>query len=107
MAVPGYETFDLKVIGIPKYYLGKEIMSGEVEGNNHLTASAKTYIKRLTEKVKRLIDWKLKNYNSPEDPTYHLELDKIKLLNEEHHNLEPQSSGSFQRRGRDDDTFCL
>ena len=70
------DTYKLKGIGIPEYYLGGDVSSGESNGAKYNATSAKTYIKELVEKIERIMGWDLRKYNSPEDPNYYPEINK-------------------------------
>ena len=73
--------YKLKGVGSPEYYLGGDVKikyKGEII--EYLETSAKTYIKRVTDKIESLMEWKLKHYTSPEDPDYHPEVDETPFL---------------------------
>ena len=82
------ETYPLKGVGTPEYYLGGDInyvknkstMTGSI-----IVTSAKTYIKKVCEKIELLMDWQLRTYGSPMDPVYHPELDETQFLNDDLH----------------------
>ena len=50
--------------------------SGEGNGAIYNATGVKTYIKQLVEKIKRIMSQNLRRYNSPEEPNYHLKIDK-------------------------------
>jgi hypothetical protein len=75
------KEYPLKGVGQPEYYLGGDVKAYQrSDGTMGVSTSAKTYIKRISEKVESLLGWKLKNYGSPMDPEYHPELDTSSLL---------------------------
>ena len=59
------KLYPLKGVGSPEYYLGGDIMRGK---DGRLVTSAKTYIKRICEKIEKVMEWKLRHYGSPMDP---------------------------------------
>ena len=71
------KLYPLKGVGSPEYYLGGDIMRGK---DGRLVTSAKTYIKRICEKIEKVMEWKLRHYGSPMDPGYHPECDESDLL---------------------------
>ena len=82
------KKYTLKGVGTPEYYLGGDL--GRVKhpsapSGSYLVTSARTYIKKVCEKIEKLMDWRLKNYGSPMDPKYHPELDETPHLNEDLH----------------------
>lgn len=80
------EEYPLKGVGTPEYYLGGDLtMYRNKDGKQGLSTSAKTYIKRVCEKIERLLDWKLRNYGSPMEADYHPELDEGSILNQDLH----------------------
>ena len=73
--------YDLKGTGVPEYYLGGDVhctYSGD--RITELWTSAKTYIKRITEKVERLMEWRLRHLVNPMNPDYHPEVDESEFL---------------------------
>ena len=70
------DTYQLKGNGIPGYYLGGNVSSGEINWAKHIATSAKTYIKRLVKKIERMMGWDLRKHNSLEDPNYHRKLNQ-------------------------------
>ena len=77
------ETYQLKGVGEPSYYLGGDLQKVMVDGEERWTTSAKTYIKRVCEKIEKLMSWKLRTFMSPEDPNFHPGLDDTDVLDEE------------------------
>ena len=71
------KKYPLKGVGSPEYYLGGNVFWGE---NGMLKTSAKTYIKRVCDKIESLMECRLCHYRSPMDPGYHPEVDKTDLL---------------------------
>ena len=61
--------------------------SGKINRVKYIATSAKTYIKRLVEKIERIMSWDLRKYNSPKDPNYYPERDKSELLSEDNHTI--------------------
>ena len=68
-------THEADGVGIPKYYLGGYVSSGESNGAKYISTSAETYIKQLMKKIERIMSWDLRKYNAPEDLNCHPELD--------------------------------
>ena len=61
--------YKLKGVGTPEYYLGGDVKIKYVgDVIDYLETSARTYIKRITEKLEKLMEWSFKNFSSPEDP---------------------------------------
>ena len=89
------DTYELKGIGIPEYYPGGDVSPGKINGAKYIAISSKIYIKRLMEKIEKIMSWDLRKYNSPEDPDYHPELDESELLNEENHTIYRMVTGSL------------
>ena len=78
----------LKGVGVPEYYLGGDISHQKhpmAPKGTFLTTSAKTYIKKVCDKIEPLMEWKLKNFGSPMDPTYHPETDTTAHLSDDMH----------------------
>lgn len=73
--VCGYE---LKGVGIPEYYNGADV--GFDNESQCWSLSAHTYVKNITEKLEKLLEVHLKNYNSPMETGDHPELDESDLL---------------------------
>ena len=48
--------------------------------DSRLVTSAKTYIKRICEKIEKVMEWKLRHYGSLMDPGYHPECDESDFL---------------------------
>jgi len=75
------KEYQLKGVGAPEYYLGGDITSSrDKDGKMRISQSARTYIKRVCEKLEPLMGWKLKNFGSPLESDYHPELDVSGLL---------------------------
>ena len=72
-------------------------MVGTVNDNKYIATSAKTYIKRLIEKIERIMKWDLRKYNSPENPLYHPELDESNVLDTYNHSIFRMVIGSLYR----------
>ena len=73
--------YELKGVGTPEYYLGGDVNIKYVEDEiDYLETNARTYIKRICGKLEELMDWKFRNYSSPEDPDYHPEIDETPFL---------------------------
>ena len=82
------KQYPLKGVGVPEYYLGGDISrvkNSSAPGGSFRVTSAKTYIKKVCDKIEPLMEWKLKNYGSPMDPKYHPELDESAQLSEDMH----------------------
>ena len=77
--------YELKGVGAPEYYLGGDLQQRKVDNYTCYETHAKTYITRITDKIKKLMEWTLRSYMSPEDPNYSLELDETPLLGPEQH----------------------
>ena len=76
------KEYPLKGVGKPEYYLGGDIKTfKKADGTIGVATSAKTYIKRVCDKIETLMDWKLRNYGLPMEAEFHPELDVSKLLN--------------------------
>ena len=45
------DTYKLKGIGIPEYYLGMDVGSREINGQKYVATSDRIYIKRLIDKI--------------------------------------------------------
>ena len=73
--------YDFKGVGSPEYYLGGDIRI-YYEGDSivELSLSSKTYVKRICDKIKGLMGWKLKGYMNPMDPNFHAEIDDSNYL---------------------------
>ena len=74
------ETYQLKGVGEPSYYLGGDVRKIKVDGVHMWSTDAKTYINRVCEKIEKLMEWTLRSYMSPENPDYHPELDETDFL---------------------------
>ena len=73
--------YEFKGTGTPQYYLGGDIKCDKNnKGQTRITTGARTYINQLTKKVEETMDWTLRSYQSPEDPSYHPEIDQTPLL---------------------------
>ena len=73
--------YKLKGVGSPEYYLGGDVKIKYVgDVIDYLETNARTYIKRITDKIESLMEWKFRNYTSPEDPEYHPEIDETPYL---------------------------
>jgi hypothetical protein len=82
------ESFTLKGVGVPEYYLGGDIervKSASAPSGSFLVTSAKSYIKKVCDKIETLMEWRLRNYGSPMDPKYHPELDETPQLGIDEH----------------------
>ena len=77
--------YELKGVGAPEYYLGGDLQQRKVDNYTCYKTHAKTYITRITDKIKKLMEWTLRSYMSLEDPNYSLELDETPLLGPEQH----------------------
>ena len=69
--------YTLTGVGSPEYYNGADIT---FDNNGHVTMSAKTYIKNVTERIEKLMEITLKNYGSPMEAGDHPEMDESDLL---------------------------
>ena len=65
------ETYELKGVGTPEYYLGGDVETVKTKNGRFTATSCKTYLRELTGKIAKLMDWTLRCYNSPENPDYH------------------------------------
>ena len=73
--------YNFKGVGVPEYYLGGDVKIRMVDDViDYLETNAKTYIKKITDKVESLMDWKLQHYTHPTDGDYHPELDESPFL---------------------------
>ena len=81
------ETYELKGVGTPEYYLGADVEYIKTDDGKKMTTSAKTYIRHLVGKCAKLMDWNMRCYNSPENHGYHPELDESPFLDEDQHVL--------------------
>jgi len=74
--------YGLKGTGTPEYYLGGDVHISYNKENkiSELKTSAKTYIKRVCEKIERLMEWRLRHVVNPMDPKYYPELDTSDFL---------------------------
>ena len=70
--------YELKGVGTPEYYNGADIEFDE--DRNCWTMSAKTYIKNVCERIEKLLNVTLKNYDSPLIVGDHPELDESDLM---------------------------
>ena len=77
------ETYQLKGVGEPSYYLGGDMKKVKVKNMHLWSMCAKTYIVRVCEKIEKLMEWTLRSYMSPENPDYHPELDESDFLSAE------------------------
>lgn len=73
--------YGLKGTGTPEYYLGGDV-NIRYDGDKmvELSTSAKTYIKRVCDKIENLMEWRLRHFVNPMDPNYHPELDETEFL---------------------------
>lgn len=76
------KTYNLKGVGAPDYYLGGDFRGNMVNSVLVLSTYAKTYIKRVTAKIKSLVEWTLQNYELPEDPDHQPKLDELDFLDD-------------------------
>ncbi|MEM1007622.1 MAG: reverse transcriptase domain-containing protein [Myxococcota bacterium] len=87
------ETFELKGVGAPEYFLGGDIGITE---NGVIYTGATKYIKSTTKKIEETMEIELKKHQVPMDPTYHAELDTTDLLNKNNHSFYRMIMGSAQ-----------
>ena len=87
--------YKLKGVGAPKYYLGGNLQQHKVDNYTCYETHAKTYITRITDKIKKLMEWTLRSYMSPEDPNHSSELDETPLLGPEQHSQYRMIIGSL------------
>jgi len=69
--------YKLGGVGTPQYYNGADISFNK---NGYAQMSAETYIKNITERIEKLLEYTLKNYGSPMESGDHPELDETDLL---------------------------
>ena len=78
------KDYILKRVGEPVFYLGGDVQqldeSWQLDGI-FVALSAHTYIENAVGKIEHMLEHSLHHYKSPMDSTYHLELDKLVLLN--------------------------
>ena len=73
--------YNLKGVGTPEYYLGGDVVIRYVDDViDYLETNARTYIKRICDKLELLMEWKFRNYSSPEEHDYHPEVDESPFL---------------------------
>ena len=72
--------YPLKGVGKPEFYLGGDVnVIKMAKGSTH-AFSARTYIKNVCDKIKKMFETTLRNYGSPLEEGYYPELDKSDLL---------------------------
>ena len=72
--------YKLKGVGTPEYYFrGNVKIKYQGDIINYLGISAKTYIKKVAGKLQTLMEWRLKDYASPEGPDYHLKVIEVSI----------------------------
>ena len=82
------QSYPLKGVGTPEYYLRGDVGYAKSDASptgNFLVTSAKTYIKKVCDKIETHMEWWLRTYGSPMDPKYHSELDESPFLSTDEH----------------------
>src|SRR5210317_1469382 len=82
------ETYILKGVGIPEYYLGADVMVLGDEWTHEgvgLAMSAQTYLSMVIPKLESMFDkdFKFKSYKIPMEEDYHPEMDDSPLLDQD------------------------
>ena len=80
------ETYPLQSVGIPEYYIGGDFKIHKKDnGENTMTFCAKTYLTNVCERIEKLMNEKLKSYDTPMATNDHPEMDDSGLLNADEH----------------------
>ena len=87
------ETFELKGVGGPEYFLGGDI---GITREGVMYSGAQKYVTTVSKKVEELLGVTFRQHKSPMDPEYHAELDETPLLNESDHSVFRMIMGSAQ-----------
>ena len=68
----------MKGVGTPEYYLGGDVrIVYKDDVISKMLLNAKTYVTLLTKKIEDLMEWTLRHYTHPGDPTYHPEITSL------------------------------
>ena len=80
------ETYDLKGVGPPEYYLGGNVEDMDehwTKKNIRWSLNASTYVSGIIPKLERLMSETFAKFSSPMSESYHPELDDSQFLNNE------------------------